>query len=351
MFILSDSEIEEQVLPSMSPRSSPSNLGASPFHHRNEPLSMPDLISPIPQTSLLESASLEHANADAEVLPEPGPSSAPDLCTANVQEEDAQLDEDILQILGEPPQSDIALGKNIHKDIATRWQDILIKGLPREQKEPLLKKYLIPANCHFLVAPLLNPEAKAATPDILARRDTTLLQKQNQIGAALAALSQVTEMILRNETSKQALLLPLSDACRILCDSHCIEGRTRRSIIMSSINTNLRDVLANTNRDKYLFGEDLTEKLRAAKFVQKTGESLQKTNPIASTSKSSSNFRGTPRNRNLNFRGPIQRKPPNKTSESSRGRQPARQTRGFNHSRQPPPLPKTSSPTRRNYRR
>lgn len=334
----------------MSPRSSPTDHGASPLKHGIESLDMPGLISPILQTPLYESTSLEHTNAEA-VIPEPGPSSAPEPCFANVQEEDTQLEDDILQILGEPPQPEIALGKNIHKDIASRWQEILIKGLPRELKEPLLKKYLKPANCNFFVAPLLNPEAKAATPDILARRDATLLQKQNQIGVALAALSQLTEMILRNETSKQTLLQPLSDACRILCDSHCIEGRTRRSIIMSSINTSLRDALANTNRDKYLFGEDLAEQLKAAKFVEKTRESLQKTNPVASTSRSSSNFRGTSRNRNLNFRGPIPRKPPNKTSESLRGRQPARQTRGFNYSRQPPPPPKKSSPIRRNYRR
>ncbi|KAL0829493.1 hypothetical protein ABMA28_004253 [Loxostege sticticalis] len=255
--------------------------------------------------------------------------------------------DDGAQPLGEAPQPDLALGKDIHKHIASRWQDILLKGLSKETKEPIMKKYLIPANCKLLIAPLLNPEAKTAVPDVLAKRDTTIMQKQNQIGVALAALSQVTELILQNETSKQVLLQPLSDACRILCDSHNIETKTRRSILMSSINTSLRDTLASTDRDKYLFGEDLAEKLKAAKTVQKTGESLLKTN--ASSSKNS-NAKGNPK-RNLNFRGPIQRRPPNR-AESSRGRPPGRQTRGTTYSRPPPPPPpRASSPSKRNYRR
>ncbi|XP_028172204.1 uncharacterized protein LOC114361403 [Ostrinia furnacalis] len=347
-----DSDIELQVLPSLTPSSSPAATPrASPINHGEAGLDMPSLISPIPRTP---SRDLEPKESTVKVdlpLAVPGPSTAPDIGSTNVsnQEEETELDDDILQILGEAPQPDLALGKSIHKDIASRWQDILLKGLPKEVKESISKKYLIPANCHFLVAPLLNPEAKAAVPEVLAKRDTTIMQKQNQIGVALAALSQVSEMILRNETSKQALLQPLSDACRILCDSHNVETKTRRSILMSSINTSLRDTLSNANRDKYLFGEDLAEKLKVAKTVQKTGESLLKTNPVASSSKTM-NSKSNPK-RNLNFRGPTQRRPPNRTSESSRGRPPGRQTRAPTYSRPPPPPPKAPSPNTRNYRR
>lgn len=344
------SETEMQVLLSLSP-SPTASPRSSPFGHERGLLDMPSLISPIPQTSSHEIDPKESTlNLDLN-LAEPGPSAAPGISTTNTsnQEEEVELDEDILKILGEAPQPDLALGKDILKHIASRWQDILLKGLSKETKEPIMKKYLIPANCKLLIAPLLNPEAKTAVPDVLAKRDTTIMQKQNQIGVALAALSQVTELILQNETSKQVLLQPLSDACRILCDSHNIETKTRRSILMSSINTSLRDTLASTDRDKYLFGEDLAEKLKTAKTVQKTGESLLKTNAVASSSKNS-NAKGNPK-RNLNFRGPIQRRPPNR-AESSRGRPPGRQTRGTTYSRPPPPPPpRASSPSKRNYRR
>lgn len=340
------------MLPELAPSDAQDENRASPINfHDGGITDLPPLVSPIPQTSSRETIQTESL-INVDLIPsQPGPSSAPDkeITNPSHHEDEDELEEDILQILGEGPLPDQSFGKNIHKDIAARWQDILLKGLAKEVKEPIIKKYLVPANCNFLVPPILNPEAKAAVPDILAKRDATMSQKQNQIGIALAALSQVSELILRNETSKQALLQPLSDACRILCDSHNIETRTRKSILMSSINTSLRDTLASANRDKYLFGEDLAEKLKAAKTVQKTGESLLKINAGASTSKNS-NVKINPR-RNLNFRGQTQRKPPNRGNDSTRGRPPARPTRTPAYSRQPPPPPRAPSPARRNYRR
>ncbi|XP_048484189.1 uncharacterized protein LOC125490097 [Plutella xylostella] len=347
----SDSHGEEQVLPDLTPSSSP---GTSPRSNIRMSLDMPSLLSPMQNTSPSEQPNPEPTTADVTVH-EPGLPSDPGPSTttgAPNEESEAQLEEDILQILGEAPQPDIVLGRNIHRDIASRWQDILLKGMTKESKEQLFKKYLIPANCHYLVAPILNPEAKAAVPDILAKRDCTLLQKQNQIGVALAALSQVIEMIVKKETATQLLLQPLSDACRLLCDSHNMETKTRRSIVMSTINTSLRETLTNSSRDKYLFGEDLTEKLKAAKSVQRTGESLLKPNPVATSSKNS-NYKNLalPRNRNLNYRGQTQKRPPNRQGESSRGRPPARQQRATPYARPPPPPPKAPSPTRRPYRR
>lgn len=338
-------EAETQVLPSPTPPSSPV---VSPREPSDDPggilLDMPSLVSPIPPTLPHETSSMEaRRNADSHQII-PGPSTAPELLNL---EDETELEDDILKILGDAPQPDLALGSNIHRDIASRWHSILLKGLSKEVKELIMKKYLIPANCNLLIAPVLNPEAKTAVPEVLVKRDSTLLQKQNQIGIAIAALSQLSEMILRNETTKQVLLQPLSDACRLLCDSHHIETQTRRNILMSSINTNLRDTMVNADRDKYLFGEDLAEKLKVAKSVQKTGESLVKTNPVASSNRHTKNI---PR-RNLNFRGQPPKKPPNRGSESSRGRAPTRQARTQPYTRHPPPPPKAPSPTRRNYRR
>lgn len=116
------------------------------------------------------------------------------------------LEEDILGILDEAPKPDVSLGKNTHKDIAFRWQGTLLKGLSKNTKDILLKKDLIPANCQFLLAPTLNPEAKVAVWDVIVKSDSMLAQKQNQLGVALAAHSQLTESVLKHETSKQKLL-------------------------------------------------------------------------------------------------------------------------------------------------
>ncbi|KOB70373.1 ORF1p [Operophtera brumata] len=164
---------------------------------------------------------------------------------------------------------------------------------------------MVPNNCDLLLAPTLNPEVKAALPDTLVKWDSSLVYKQKQLGIALSALATVTEMIIANETSKQKMLKPLSDACRILCDSHYVETRTRRGFVISSINTKLRDALIESSRDKLLFGDNVSEKLKAAKTIQLSGESLknaqkpkfQRPNNIASTSGNKSHLNFMPQHR------------------------------------------------------
>ncbi|XP_063622385.1 uncharacterized protein LOC134794504 [Cydia splendana] len=208
----------------------------------------------------------------------------------------------------------------------SRWQNILAKGLSKELKESLTKEYLIPNNCDLLMAPTLNPEVRVALPDPLVKRDTSLLYKQKQLGIALSALASVTEMVLANETSKQKLLKPLSDACRILCDSHFTETRTRRGFIISSINAKLKQTLIDSNRDKLLFGENVSEKLKAAKTIQQSGEALKNNPPKPRYNRP--NFQSTIANRgNLNF-VPQHRKTDTKTNNR---RAPAYSQRQMSH--------------------
>ncbi|XP_047991937.1 uncharacterized protein LOC125230720 [Leguminivora glycinivorella] len=190
-------------------------------------------------------------------------------------QEEQQLDDEILSLLGDAPKSDQQFGPPVHKDIANRWQEILVKGLDKETKEKLLKQYMIPRNCDMLLAPKLNPEAKAALSDGSVKRDFCIMQKQNQVGVALAALASVTEAIISGENNKQKLLKPLSDACRILCDNHHSDTMTRRHFVLASTDASLKETLVEAERDTFLFGENVSEKLKVAKSIQKTGESLK----------------------------------------------------------------------------
>lgn len=195
--------------------------------------------------------------------------------TIEDKSDELELGDDILELLGDAPIPESPLGPPIHKDIARRWQDTLTKGLAKDVKESLMMNYLIPINCNFLQAPALNPEVKAALPDPLVKRDMSLLYKQKQLGMALSALATATNMVISNEASKQKILKPLSDACRILCDSHFTETKTRRNFVISSINAKLKSALIESNRDTLLFGENVSEKLKAAKTIQQTGEALK----------------------------------------------------------------------------
>lgn len=246
--------------------------------------------------------------------------------------EDQDLDEDTLQLLGDAPKTDISMGPSVHKDIANRWQDILAKGLAKDVKEKLLKSYFVPNNCDLLLAPALNPEVKAALQDALVKRDTALMYKQNQLGVALSALASATDMIISNETSKQKLLKPISDACRILCDSHFWETKTRRNFVISSININLKDALLETKRGSFLFGENVTDKVKAAKTIQQSGDALK----YAQRNKPKVIPKG-PNKGHLNY-NPQHRKTGNKPNNTRRAARPAYR---------PPPPPQPSGSSRR----
>ncbi|XP_045492703.1 uncharacterized protein LOC123692103 [Colias croceus] len=307
----------------------------------------PRPLSPCPPLSPQEIAPRPDSPRPDEVVePQPGTSVDNDK-----QNEELELDEDVLQLLGDAPKTDTSLGPAIHKDVASRWQDILSKGLPKEIKDILYKEYLVPNNCDLLLAPALNPEVKAALPEALIKRDTSLSYRQKQLGVALSALATVTQMVIANETSKQKILKPLSDACRLLCDSHHAETRTRRKFVISSINTKLKDALIETKRDALLFGDNISDKLKAAKSIQQSGESLKniqkpKNRPSVSVATNQAN-KGR-----LNY-VPQQRQADNKRHDNRFARVPniASRPPPSNSARRPPdrtyPPSKTPAPQRR----
>lgn len=287
--------------------------------------------------------------------PQPGPSTAPDPVLGETDEttsslEDIELDEEILKLLGDAPKPDSALGKSIHKDIASRWKEILTKGLQKEVKDKILQDYLVPSNCELLIAPILNPEAKAALPNYLITRDASLMQRQKQIGSALAALAQATELIIKKNSSPQDILKPLSDACRILCDSHFSETKTRRNFVISALNTKLKEALINTERDKFLFGDNVSDKVKAAQTIQKSGDTLKSTpKPSYGNHFNKNNFavRNKTQKGNLNFK-PLHQKPSNQSKPDAGRPRPAQAASRPNAQQR---ASKPRSPPRRPYRR
>ncbi|XP_060806451.1 uncharacterized protein LOC132903110 [Amyelois transitella] len=221
-----------------------------------------------------EGADLIHSAND--VLSSPTTTNSNEIPSTSqaVENTDSELDNEILVLLGSAPKIDNKFGKPTHKDLASRWQDILSKGLSKDEKDRLLNEYLIPENCDMLVAPSLNAEVKVALADNMVKRDSSLLAKQKQLSVAIAAINQAIEMTISKE-SHTKILKPLSDACRLLCDSHFSDTRTRRGFVISSINQELRETLTESTRDKLLFGENISEKLKSAKNIKRSAADLK----------------------------------------------------------------------------
>lgn len=192
-----------------------------------------------------------------------------------------ELDENILNILGNKVAEEKTLGKEIHPDIACRWEAILKKGLPPDLKSELIKKYPAPSNCTYMEAPILNPEAKAAMLPNTIQRDTRLAVIQNQICSCLSALSQaLSHIILEQQAGNNVQLMEwLSDTGRILADLHYMDSQTRRLFITSSVNPSLKETMVGAPIGEYLFGEKLDERVSSAKSLEKISLGLKNNKP------------------------------------------------------------------------
>ncbi|CAH0731008.1 unnamed protein product, partial [Brenthis ino] len=82
---------------------------------------------------------------------------------------------------------------------------------------------------------------------------------------------------------------------------HNDETKTRRKFVIASINTSLKDTLANSEADKFLFGDNMSEKLKTAKTVQRSAEALKVTQAPFSRANFSNN-KSFNSNNNLNYK-------------------------------------------------
>lgn len=274
--------------------------------------------------------------SESAAVPEPPLTHAETDTHANpVQDDIPSLNPDILHLLGEDPTNQKDHGEKLHQDVASRWKHILCNGLSKEMRLELMKCYLPPENCPNMRAPKLNLEIKAALLDSNIKKDLYSQSRQNQLASSLAAIGRVLNWALSSNNVPPDVIKSMSDAGRLICDSHHRESQSRRYAALSTLNKNIRDTVKDTNIDENLFGSALSDHIRTAKTITKTGSELkQKTQrpsyrPSGSTqSRGALNFRGAPPSRVAAVVEPrttpaAPRRPPrDRRQESTRGRRP-----------------------------
>lgn len=181
-----------------------------------------------------------------------------------------ELDPEIRLALGDPIEDTPKYGPNIHNDLSQRWLPILKKGLDKEIKEKLLKEQQIPENCKLLKSPSLNPEIAAAVAEVVRARDKKMEVKQNQLGLGITAISRAMEAII-NDGKKVDIIKLLSEGCRILTDIHYTETQIRTKCITPCLDKSILNIIQKEERDEFIFGKKLSEKIKAAKAIVKQG--------------------------------------------------------------------------------
>lgn len=119
---------------------------------------------------------------------------------------------------------------------------------------------------------------------MVRNRDKTLTTTQQQLGAGITAVNRAMDLLLKGHDKTQAMK-HLSSACRILSDLHAGHTQNRIKLLSYSLDKTFLHVIQDTERDETIFGNKLSEKIKAAKAIEKQGLQIKKvSNPKASTS-------------------------------------------------------------------
>ncbi|KAI8426726.1 hypothetical protein MSG28_014428 [Choristoneura fumiferana] len=239
--------------------------------------------------------------SEVVIDPEPQPSISKEAVSA----EEVGLDPELLQALGESTSDTPEYGQAIHESLAKLWLPVLRKGLAKDNIDNLLRHYLIPDNCKLLQAPKLNAEISAAVSEVVRGRDKKLNGFQQQLGAGVTAINRGMEILLSNNNKAQALK-HLSDACRVLTDLHHSWTKDRIKLITPSLEKNFHHVIQDAERDETLFGNSLSEKIKASQVITRQGLQIKKnttnykttsvaSQPTTTRSTPQGNWRGPPR--------------------------------------------------------
>ncbi|KAI5641879.1 hypothetical protein NE865_05878 [Phthorimaea operculella] len=294
----------------------------------------------VPSTA--PSVSAPSGSSQSDPAPPPAPESAPEPAPNTALQQTTsppeKLDTELLEILGEDPTSKPEFGNEIHKELSSRLEHIVTSGLSKDNRKELFDKYLVPSNCTRIAAPLLNPEIKAALPDLTLKRDKGIEVRQKQLALAITCIGQAITSEMQSKNKNNLLLKQLMDGVRMLCDIQHADSMKRRYFACSSLKKDINDQLQPTKIDKFLFGENLAETLKAAKAVSKSGAEIK-----VDTQGSQKTFKKPAQPQPANPKNwrppPPARKPPPPTTTTPRTRQhaPARKPEISSRVSRPPP--------------
>lgn len=243
------------------------------------------------------------------------PEKLPEEPKEKSEAEENPVPQEILLILGEAKHMEETLGSNIPVEISERWGRILVNGLTKEQKESLLSKTLIPGNFLLAKAPKLNAEVAAVLNEPTKNRDKRLEKMQNQLGSSIAGLANLTAKLLFEDLGKMEIIKLIAEVNQILLDLHYEETLNRRRLIIPMLDKSFITIIQGVKREKFLFGDNLTENIKNTKSLEKSSLEIKKPNPFQQP---------TPRRPNTANTQGNARAPLRQTSRQGAARAPAR---------------------------
>lgn len=236
---------------------------------------------------------------------------------------DADMQEEILEILGENPETSKRAKIEINSSVQARWQYWCKSGVPEKEWEDLLKKYEPEG---VFKAAELNPEVRATLKDTQLKRDGFYVKYQNLIGAALTSLGAAISLVIKESEEPVEvadLVRYIFEAGKLLSEVHCNQTQARKAYIEPGLPKETTDVLKQTTADGLLYGAELSTKINQSKTLAKVVKTMKSTD--SSRFPQPKNFKQT------QFRRPPWTKKFSYSHGQPRAQQPYRDKRHFNN--------------------
>uniref|UniRef100_A0A2A4ITY6 Uncharacterized protein n=1 Tax=Heliothis virescens TaxID=7102 RepID=A0A2A4ITY6_HELVI len=218
-------------------------------------------------------------------------------------EPDETENTEIVEALGQEYDDVKKYEGHINHDISKRWNYLLSHGLSKTERDEILKCHTLPENCQLLDSPTLNEEVKAVISETGSYRDKGIANQQKQMGTALTIIGKVMSQLINNTSDKITTLKSLTEASKLICDLHYQLTKTRRSLVAPQLDKNFLEMTQNTIRNEYLYGDNLSERIKTNKIIQQSSNSIKKTVPKPAIAKNNNtkqmgNRNGPPRQAN-----------------------------------------------------
>ncbi|KAJ8983767.1 hypothetical protein NQ317_006099 [Molorchus minor] len=193
-----------------------------------------------------------------------------------------QIADDYLKMLGDDPEDNKENVFELHSALSSRWSHIITKGLSKEARDELWKKYPFPSNCPALTPPQINPEVTNILPQFHIKRDKSHLDMQARLSRSMSAIGTGINVILNDKGAipkeqKEKLLCYLGDSAKILADLAYHSSQLRRTLILPQMDKSVREMAETTSPGIYLFGDDFGGKVKELKAMEKTSKDLKPT--------------------------------------------------------------------------
>ncbi|CAD6215478.1 GSCOCG00011217001-RA-CDS, partial [Cotesia congregata] len=130
----------------------------------------------------------------------------------------------------------------------------------------------------YTEAPKLNLEIIPLLSDIAKKRDEHFAETQNCVGTALCALGAAVSLLLdqpEEGVDEDALTNYISHAGQILTDVFYQQSVARKSYITPQLNKNIKPMVDTMLSKEWLYGDDLKEKVKDVKEIEKACASIK----------------------------------------------------------------------------